>query len=161
MDISIIDSIDAEVKRTTIKKRARNPVWNEILVFGVGESSVLGTKVLVRVLDGDDVVGEVVVVVEEDMLDGNPMWFDLEDKVNFSWRTCGKYFCNYSGRLLPIFNKRNLMSVTFKRSTNLNLLIKRDKIKWYTCLTARQSFIKTYWEQQIDVFVFIVFLSMK
>ena len=84
MDISIIDSIDAEVKRTTIKKRARNPVWNEILVFGVGESSVLGTKVLVRVLDGDDVVGEVVVVVEEHMLDGNPMWFDLEDKVNFS-----------------------------------------------------------------------------
>lgn len=84
VEVSLPDSLEEEVKRTTVKKSTKNPVWNEILVLPVEEASLWDSKLLIRVLDCDDVIGEVVIELDEDVLLGKPEWFDLEDQKDWS-----------------------------------------------------------------------------
>lgn len=81
MAVYLLDSVEEDVVRTTAKKNSNNPAWNEILTFKVEESEVEGCRVLFRILDGTDVIGEVMVQLEEDMLEGDPIWCDLQDQV--------------------------------------------------------------------------------
>ena len=41
-----------------------------------------GLRVLLKVKDGNDVLGEVVIVLDWQLLDGEVMWFRIEDEVS-------------------------------------------------------------------------------
>ena len=41
-----------------------------------------GLRLLLKVKDGNDVLGEVVIVLDWQLLDGEVMWFRIEDEVS-------------------------------------------------------------------------------
>ncbi|KAL5259501.1 hypothetical protein ACHWQZ_G009820 [Mnemiopsis leidyi] len=84
VEVSLLDSVEQDIARTTIKKNSNNPVWNEILTFKVDEYAVEGTRVLFRVLDGGDVIGELMIPLDWDILEGETEWFDLQDQRDWS-----------------------------------------------------------------------------
>ena len=48
---------------------------------------------LLKVKDGNDVLGEVVIVLDWELLDGEVMWFRIEDEVSH-FQDSRSFFCN-------------------------------------------------------------------
>jgi len=87
VEVLLLDDEDTDSACTSTKKSSLIPVWNVILMFKVEEYAVEGLRVLLKVKDGRDVLGEVVINVDWELLDGEIMWFRIEDERD--WKLSG------------------------------------------------------------------------